>query len=132
MADKLDGSAIALRTIAANRFIDYSLPANTFEPNVASVLAGTARPKVSNLAYFGANTTANINGNQTITLTGANFQSNVTVYINGNAVPSVARVNSNTLTFTTAAQSANTYPVYVINIDDGGFCLFAKPGIVYA
>lgn len=132
MADKLNGSAIELRSVTADRLITFSLPADPFEANIATVLSGTARPKVSNLTYFGANTTANINGGQTITLTGANFQSNVSVYINNSAVPAVTRLNSNAISFTTAALAANTYPVYVINTDDGGFCLYAKPGIVYA
>jgi hypothetical protein len=140
MADKLHGRAIANTSIPSNRIIDYSLTSNVFVTDIATVLSGTARPKISNLTYFGANTTANVNGGQTIVLTGSNFQSNIQVYLNAgnnafsvlNAAPSVSLTNSNSVSFTTPARSAGTYFVYVINTDDGGYAIYAKPGIVYA
>ena len=82
MADKLNGPAIALASIPSNRIINYSLTADRFVSDIAQVLSDTARPKVSNLTYFGANTTANVNGGQTIVLTGSNFQTNVQIYLN--------------------------------------------------
>lgn len=140
MADKLNGRAVKLASLPANRIQSYSLTANLFVNDIATVLTDTARPKVANLTYFGANTTANVNGGQTIVLTGSNFQANIAVYLNQpnnifgvlNAAPSVSRTNANSVSFTTPARSAGTYLVYVINTDDGGFAVYSKPGIVYA
>lgn len=142
MADKLNGRVIATNSIPANRIVDYSLTANLFVSDISTVLTDTARPKVSNLTYFGANTTANVNGGQTIVLTGSNFQTNVQIYLNAsnnsylfsniNAVPSISRTNANSISFTTPARAAGNYHVYVINTDDGGYAVFARPGIVYA
>jgi hypothetical protein len=142
MADKLNGTAIATTSIPANRIIDYSLTADRFVSDIATVLNDTARPKISNLTYFGANTTANVNGGQTIVLTGSNFQANVQIYLNAFnntylfsntiAASSVTRANANSVSFTTPARTAGTYHVYLINTDDGGYAVFARPGIVYA
>jgi len=142
MADKLNGRAIANNSIPANRIVSSSLTSDLFVSDIAAVLTDTARPKISNLTYFGANTTANINGGQTIVLTGSNIQANVQIYLNGfsntflfsntTAVPSISRANANSVSFTTPARAAGTYHVYVINTDDGGYAVFAKPGIVYA
>ena len=142
MADKLNGPAIALASIPSNRITNYSLTADRFVSDIAQVLSDTARPKVSNLTYFGANTTANVNGGQTIVLTGSNFQTNVQIYLNASnnsylfsnitAVPAISRTNANSISFTTPARATGNYHVYVINTDDGGYAVFARPGIVYA
>lgn len=129
MADKLHGRAIAVNSIAINR-INEKLTAQLFDATIQNYLNDGGRPIVSNLRYFGANTTANINGGQTITLTGRNFAPNVQIYVNNTATPSVTRTNANSVSFVTAAQSAGTYLVYAIN-PDGGFGIVV-PGIVYA
>ena len=82
MADKLNGRVIANNSIPANRIVSSSLTSDRFVSDIAAVLTDTARPKISNLTYFGANTTANINGGQTIVLTGSNIQANVQIYLN--------------------------------------------------
>lgn len=130
MADKLHGRAIQPNTIPADRIVTGSLDTTKFDSTTATVLGDTAYPKVRNLTYFGANTTANVNGGQTLVITGSNFQPNVTVYINTTIAPSVTRTNANSISFTTPARSAGTYLLHVIN-PDGGFGTFAAPGIVY-
>jgi len=142
MADKLKGTAISIGSIPSNKIIDYSLTADRFVPDIAVILNDAARPKISNITYFGANTTANVNGGQTIVLTGSNFQTNIQIYLNASnnsylfsnitAVPSISRTNANSISFTTPARAAGNYHVYAINTDDGGFAVFARPGIVYA
>lgn len=130
MADKLHGRAIALNSVSLGKFVEgIQFEAAQFDSAINDFINVGGRPFISNITYFGSNTTANINGDQTITLTGQNFQTNVQVYINGNATPSVSRTNANSVSFTTAAESAGTYLVYAIN-PDGGFAVLV-PGIVY-
>ena len=130
MADKLHGRAIQSNSIPANRIVTGSLDTTKFDNTTAVVLGDTAVPKIRTLTYFGANTTANVNGGQTLIISGSNFDANVTVYINTTVAPSVTRTNANSISFTTPARSAGTYLLYVIN-PDGGFGTFAAPGIVY-
>lgn len=130
MADKLHGRAIQSNSIPANRIVTGSLDTTKFDSTTATVLGDTAVPKIRSLTYFGANTTANVNGGQTLIISGSNFDANVTVYINTTVAPSVTRTNANSISFTTPARSAGTYLLYVIN-PDGGFGTFAAPGIVY-
>ena len=130
MAEKLHGRAIQPNTIPADRIVNGSLEATKFDSIDGPVLGDSASPKVRTLTYFGANTTANVNGGQTLVITGSNFEPNVTVYVNTTIAPSVTRTNANSISFTTPARSAGTYLLYVIN-PDGGFGTFAAPGIVY-
>ena len=130
MAEKLHGRAIQPNTIPADRIVNGSLEATKFDSIAGPVLGDSASPKVRTLTYFGANTTANVNGGQTLVITGSNFEPNVTVYVNTTIAPSVTRTNANSISFTTPARSAGTYLLYVIN-PDGGFGTFAAPGIVY-
>ena len=142
-SQKLSGSALSANSIPVNRFIDGTIDSTSyFDSTVNEYLNYGGRPTISNLIYFGANTTANVNGNQTITLTGTNFNANVTVYIDANAnaavlssnvtaAPSVTRINANSLTFVSPARTTGNYMVYVINTDDGGYAV-RVPGIVYA
>lgn len=130
MAEKLHGRAIQPNTIPADRIVSGSLDTAKFDNTTAVVLGDSASPKIRTLTYFGANTTANINGGQTLVISGSNFEPNVTVYINTTVAPSVTRTNANSISFTTPALSAGTYLLYVIN-PDGGFGTFAAPGIVY-
>ena len=87
-------------------------------------------PKVSTIGYPGDDTAADPAGGQTITLSGSGFQSGATIIINGNAVGVVSVVSSTTITFTSPAQSAGSYPIYVVNTDGG--TAVAVPGIQYS
>lgn len=129
MADKLNGRAIANNSIPIDR-ITGTLELNKFDSTFNDYINDGGRPTIKSITYFGSNTTASVEGGQSIILTGSNFNANVQIYVNGNAAPSVSRTNANSVSFTTAAQSAGTYLVYAIN-PDGGFGILA-PGIEYA
>ena len=111
MAEKLHGRAIQPNTIPADRIVNGSLEASKFDSIAGPVLGDSASPKVRTLTYFGANTTANVNGGQTLVITGSNFEPNVTVYVNTTIAPSVTRTNANSISFTTPARSAGTSTV---------------------
>lgn len=118
MAGKLSGGAIETGTIELSK-LDSSL--NT-------QITSSGGPKVSNLIYFGANSSARASGGQTITLLGSNFASNASVYINTTVAPSVTYISSSNVQFTTPALSVGTYLVYVINPETGAFGVRA-PGL---
>jgi hypothetical protein len=87
-------------------------------------------PKVSTIGYPGDDTAADPAGGQTITLTGSGFLVGASVLINGSAVGVVSVVSSTTITFTSPANSAGSYVLYVINTDGG--TAIAIPGIQYS
>lgn len=130
MAEKLHGRAIQTNSIPVDRIVPGTITLDQCDAIIDNFVNDGGRPFVRTLTYFGSNTTANVNGNQTLTLTGQNFQANIQIYINGSAVSSVSRTNSNVVSFTTTAQAAGTYLVYAIN-PDGGLGILS-PGIVYA
>jgi hypothetical protein len=76
-----------------------------------------APPSITSISYPGDDTAAGIEGGQTITLTGDNYQTSgsTTIEIDGSAVGSVSVTNSTTLTFTSPAKSAGTYQIEIIN-----------------
>ena len=118
----------------------YKLPGSAIESNTITITqiqttavtqiqaSASGGPKVTGITYPN-NTTAVANtGNDTVVLNGTGFESGVTVIINNNTVPSVTRTNANSLSFTTAALSSTTYPIYVVN-PDGGTAIFVNPGL---
>ena len=118
MAGKLSGGAIQSGTITTTQI---SSTLNT------TIQAGGG-PKISTIIYPGDDTAANTVGGQTLYITGSGFKSNSTVYINGNNVPSVSYINASNLSFTGPALSAATYPLYVINPEDGATAILI-PGL---
>lgn len=118
MAGKLSGGAIQAGTITTTQI---SSALNT------TISAGGG-PKISTIIYPGDDTAANTNGGQTLYITGSGFKSNSTVYINGNNVPSVSFISASNLSFTGPVLSAATYPVYVINPEDGATAILI-PGL---
>lgn len=113
MAGKLQGSSIESGTIAVA----------TLSSEVSQVIQAGGGPKIITVTYPSDDTAANTIGNQTITVTGTGFNENVTVFIGSvsgiNQAPTVSRANSNSLSFTTPALSANIYQLYVVNTDGG-------------
>ena len=98
--------------------------------NVTVTGATIVTPKVSTIGYPGDDTAADPAGGQTITLTGSGFLVGASVLINGSAVGVVSVVSSTTITFTSPANSAGSYVLYVINTDGG--TAIAIPGIQYS
>jgi len=120
MARKIPGGAIQANTISITQL------QTTVVTQIQSGASGG--PKISAITYPNSATAAANTGSETITLTGTGFESGVTVIVNGNVVPSVTRTNANSLSFTTAALSSTTYPIYVVN-PDGGTAIFINPGL---
>jgi len=118
MAGKLSGGAIQSGTISTTQI---SSALNT------TISAGGG-PKISTIIYPDDDTAANTNGGQTLYITGSGFKSNSTVFINGNNVPSVSYISASNLSFTGPALSSATYPVYVINPEDGATAILI-PGL---
>jgi hypothetical protein len=131
MADKLDGAAIVANSLPATAIVAGSITTTQLAPSVANVVTVGSNPKIASLDYPGDDTAANTGGGQTVVISGSGFKSNVSVYINGNAVPSVTYTNANSISITTPALAAATYPLYVINTDDGGTAILI-PGIQYS
>jgi hypothetical protein len=115
---KLKGSAIQSGTITTTQL----------SSSVSESISAGGGPKISSLSYPGDDLAANTAGGQTVQINGSGFAANSTVYLNGNAVASVTYNSSSNLIFTTPALSAATYPVYVINPEDGATAIFI-PGL---
>ena len=86
-------------------------------------------PIVSSLSYSGSLLAADPAGGETITVTGSNFTSSVTVTIDGTLAPTVSVVDANNITFTTPAKTAGDYDVTVTN--DTGLGATLTGGISY-
>lgn len=104
-------------------------PAAAYAQANAALTAANSIVKVTSLIYPGDDTAANNIGGQTMYINGSGFASNSTVYINGNAAPSVSFISSGNLSFTTPNIANGIYPVYVINPADGATAVLI-PGMV--
>jgi hypothetical protein len=131
MADKLDGNSIVANTIPGTKIQSGTITTTQLSPSIANVVSTPLHPKISSIVYPGNDTAANTGGGDSIIIRGSGFGTNVQVYINGSAAPSITRNNANAVTITTAAQSAGTYLLYLINTDDGGTAILV-PGIQYS
>jgi hypothetical protein len=118
MARKIPGGAIQANTITVTQL----------QTTVVSQISAGGGPRVSSLIYPGDDTAANTAGGQTVYITGSGFAANANVYINGNAVPSISFISAGNLAITTPALSSATYPVYVINPEDGATAIHI-PGL---
>jgi len=92
--------------------------------------SGGSSPTITAIGYPGDDTAVNTSGGNTVTLTGTNFAVGVNVVVNGVSASVVTRVSSTQLTFTTTAQSAGSYIIYVVNTD--GSTALAVPGLQYS
>jgi hypothetical protein len=119
MAGKLSGGAIEAGTITTDQLTT----------SLSETISSGGGPKVTSLIYPDDDTAANTIGGQTVYINGSGFDSNVTVYINNSAVPSVTYINSGNVQITTPNLASGTYPLYVINPEDGGTAI-VSPGIV--
>ena len=119
MARKLDGSYITANTITTTQLAT----------SVVSQLSSGGGPKVKSLIYPGNDTAANTAGGQTVYVLGSGFASNAQILINGSVVPSQSFISASNIGFTTPVLSTGTYPVYVINPEDGGTAIL-YPGLL--
>ena len=116
---KLPGGAIQANTITTSQL----------QTTVVTQIQAGGGPKVKSLIYPGNDTAANTTGGQTLYLTGSGFAANAQVLVNGAAVPSQSFISASNISFTTPALSTGTYPVYLINPEDGGTAIL-YPGLL--
>jgi hypothetical protein len=121
MPNKLSGTAIQSGTITSAQLSE----------TLTTTIESGGGPKITSITYPGDDLAANTGGGDSIVIRGSGFGANVQVYINNIAVSSLVRNNTNAVTITTAAQPAGTYPIYLINTDDGGTAILV-PGIQYS
>lgn len=119
MPRKLDGSFIQTGSITTTQLSSA----------VTTQISAGGGPKVKSLIYPGNDTAANTVGGQTLYLTGSGFAANAQVLVNGAAVPSQSFISAGNISFTTPALSTGTYPVYLINPEDGGTAIL-YPGLL--
>ena len=116
---KLPGGAIQANTITTSQL----------QTTVVTQIQAGGGPKVKSLIYPGNDTAANTAGGQTLYLTGSGFAANAQILVNGAAVPSQSFISASNISFTTPALSTGTYPVYLINPEDGGTAIL-YPGLL--
>lgn len=83
--------------------------------NTNSWAAIDSPPIITSIAYAGSITAADPAGGETITITGSNFKSGLTISIGGTSAASVSYTNSTTVTFVTPAKTAGDYDVALTN-----------------
>ena len=123
-------AAIANAAFAAANVAAATATSALTAANTAVAAAANSAPRVSTISYPGDDTAANTGGGQTVTLTGTGFVSGATVLINGTYASVVSVANNTSMSFTTPAQSAGTYTLYIINTDGG--TAISVPGISYS
>jgi hypothetical protein len=119
MPRQLLGTAIAANTITTTQL----------QTTVVTQIESGGGPKAKSLVYPGDDTAANTAGGQTVYLLGSGFAANAQILVNGSAVPSQSFISASNIEFTTPALSTGTYPVYVVNPEDGGTAIL-YPGLL--
>lgn len=87
-------------------------------------------PRITNITYTPGRSTANVSGNESLTLTGTGFDSNSVVMINTRPADTTTFVSSTQLSFTTTPQTVGNYPLFVVNSD--GSTGVSATGITYS
>lgn len=86
---------------------------NFNDSDKASIL-GNVNPKISSITYP-SGSSVSTSGGETVTVTGSNFLSGVSIYVGSTASPSVTLVSSTTLTFTAPAKTSGNKQLFVMN-----------------
>jgi len=116
---KLPGSAIQANTITTTQLTT----------TVVTQISAGGGPKVKSLIYPDNDTAVSPVGGQIVYITGSGFAANAAIYINGAAVPSQSFISASNISFTTPNLASATYPVYLINPEDGATAILI-PGIL--
>jgi hypothetical protein len=93
-------------------------------------LTSVTGPKITLVDYPGDDLATTPAGGATVAITGTGFVNGCQVLVDSVYAPTVTFVSSTSISFTTPAMSAGTYPIYVIN-PDGGTAI-AIPGVSYS
>lgn len=100
------------------------------DSSIIVLIGSGGGPKITAVTYPGNDTAVDIAGGQTVTVTGSGFVNNAQVIVNGGLAPVISFINSTSISFTTAANPAGGYPLYIVN-PDGGTAIFVT-GIQYS
>ena len=93
-------------------------------------LTSVTGPKITLVDYPGDDLATTPTGGATVAITGTGFVNGCQVLVDSTYATTVTFVSSTSISFTTPAMSAGTYPIYVIN-PDGGTAI-AIPGVSYS
>ena len=93
-------------------------------------LTSVTGPKITLVDYPGDDLATPPAGGATVAITGTGFVNGCQVLVDSVYAPTVTFSSSTSISFTTPAMSAGTYPVYIIN-PDGGTAI-AIPGVSYS
>jgi hypothetical protein len=93
-------------------------------------LTSVTGPKITLVDYPGDDLATTPAGGATVAITGTGFVNGCQVLVDSVYAPTVTFVSGTSISFTTPAMSAGTYPIYVIN-PDGGTAI-AIPGVSYS
>ena len=93
-------------------------------------LTSVTGPKITLVDYPGDDLATTPAGGATVAITGTGFVNGCQVLVDSVYAPTVTFASSTSISFTTPAMSAGTYPIYVIN-PDGGTAI-AIPGVSYS
>jgi hypothetical protein len=99
------------------------IPSIALSTEVAANLSGL---RVTSISYASGSGAAN-SGGDTITLTGANFDANLEIYINSELVSNINVANSTSVSFTSPDVPIGVYVIYVVNPD--GKTAIVAPGL---
>jgi hypothetical protein len=97
---------------------------------LSTEVAAVTGIKVSSIAYLNDDTAANTIGGDVITVTGAGFTPNTTVYVDRTQAGVVTYVSNTQITFSSPAKTAGSYILYLYNADGGSAAYI--PGINYS
>jgi len=97
---------------------------NEINPSVLTI------PRVSSIVYAGVRTTANVSGNETLTVNGTGFDIGAVVLVDNRPVDITTFVSNTELSFVTPIRSSGTYSLFVVNSD--GSTGASSTGITYA
>jgi len=110
---------------------EKSIANNAITPAKLSSEAGAVTGvKVSSIVYLNDDTAANTVGGDLITVTGAGFTPNTTVYVDRTQAGVVTYVSNTQITFSSPAKTAGSYILYLYNADGGSAAYI--PGINYS
>ena len=93
-------------------------------------LTSVTGPKITLVDYPGDDLATTPAGGATVAIAGTGFVNGCQVLVDSTYANTVTFVSSTSISFTTPAMSAGTYPIYVIN-PDGGTAI-AIPGVSYS
>jgi len=115
---------------SSNSFGNLFLNDKIYINNIELDLTTTQAPTISSITYAPGRSTANIAGNETLTVNGSRFDVGAVVLVDNIPVDITGFVSNSQLTFVTPIKSAGVYSLFVVN--STGATGASATGITYA